>query len=253
MPDVSSPAGSGRASCFEVGGKSAALLFWIVGGIVFAFTVMPLAALFDPRFAAAIRLGWLRGAARILNLRLQVAGAPSDAPALIVGNHVSWLDVIALGAQSPLTFVAKREVAAWPLLGVLARRGGTVFVDRERARGMTATIEQIARRLSAGERVVIFPEGTTTRGNSVLPFKAGLFEAAVRAGSPVQPVEIGYLGKAAVAAPFVGDDHFLASLWRLLRLSEVPVRVVWHRPLEKGSRGRLAALARRTILAGRAA
>ncbi len=251
MPGVSSPLESGRVSFFEACRKAAALAVWIVGGIVFAFILLPLSTFSDMRFAAVIRLGWLRGAAAMLKIRLQVEGTPLDAPVLIVGNHISWLDVIVLGAQLPVTFVAKREVAAWPLLGMLAQCGGTLFVDRRRARVMAVTVEQISQRLSAGGRVVVFPEGTTTTGDSVLPFKAGLFQAAIRADRPVQPVEIRYLRGAAVAAPFVGDDHFIGSLWCLLCLSEVPVRVVWHPPLWDGNRGQLANRARQAILAGR--
>lgn len=174
----------------------------------------------DDRF----RLAWHRRACRILGLRVRVLGEPEPTPALYAANHVSWLDVAALGATIPADFVAKSEVAGWPAIGLLARAGGTVFLRRECGRSAARAVETLIERLACGRSVVVFPEGTSTAGRDVLPFKSALFEAPARLGCDVQPVSIRYREGASVA-PFIGDDSFLPHLLRVLAEPETEVEL----------------------------
>ncbi len=111
--------------------------------------------------------------------------------ALILANHLSWLDIVAALASWRCTFVAKREVGTWPIIGTLARAMGVVFVDRTRKRDLLRSIPALEEALRAGECVMLFPEGTTTHGTHVLRFRSALVEAAVRADAPVFPLAIG--------------------------------------------------------------
>ncbi|MDD9909024.1 MAG: lysophospholipid acyltransferase family protein [Ahrensia sp.] len=158
-----------------------------------------------------LKLGWRapvtvvpvifhRGLLKIMGVRLRRTG-PLDArrPLLIVSNHVSWLDIVVLSALRPLSFVAKADMRDWPFFGLLARLQRTVFVRREERRSAGQQADMIAERMAAREVMVLFPEGTTSDGNVLLPFKTPLFEAAKRAiiraqvgGAVVQPCAIDY-------------------------------------------------------------
>jgi 1-acyl-sn-glycerol-3-phosphate acyltransferase len=115
---------------------------------------------------------------RLLGVRVHLSGAPvAPGPVLIVSNHISWLDIPVLASVTPLSFVAKREVASWPFISWLARLQRTIFIDRTRRAAVEETRKQILQRLEAKERVVLFAEGTSSDGNQVLPFKSPLFAA----------------------------------------------------------------------------
>lgn len=134
-----------------------------------------------------------RGVAWILGLRLRVIGAlPAARPVMFIANHSSWLDIVALGAVLPACFVAKGDVAGWPVVGLIARLGRTIFVSRARE---TVGQEQreLEHRLAAGDNILLFPEGTTSDGNRVLPFSSAFFTLAFCPAHPVvQPVAIVY-------------------------------------------------------------
>ncbi len=220
-----------------------------------------LAALFAAGAAGALSLGrrlpprlarlWLRTAAMILGLRVRVTGAPTPAPALYAANHVSWIEVVALGAIAPFTFVAKEDVARWPLIGPLAAAAGTLFLKRGSSAAAARAVGAVVERLAAGERVLAFPEGTSTMGEDVLPFKPSLFEAAARLGCDVQPVTVRYPardGRRSVA-PFIGEDEFLPHLLRVLAEPGVDVELHFAPPLSAHGRerGELAAETRSVI------
>ncbi|MEV5767529.1 lysophospholipid acyltransferase family protein [Micromonospora sp. NPDC052213] len=185
--------------------------------------------------AVAVR-GWARGTLRALGVRLVVRGRAPRRPALLVANHVSWLDALALLAVEPARMVAKREVRSWPLVGLLAAASGAVLVDRARPRDLPATVARVAAVLRAGRPVAVFPEGTTWCGAADAVgcrpsrgFRPALFQAAIDAGAPVVPLRIGYAcaatGVPTTAAAFVGDDNLFRSLGRVLAARDLEVRV----------------------------
>jgi 1-acyl-sn-glycerol-3-phosphate acyltransferase len=135
---------------------------------------------------------WAKAMVRLFGLELNVSGEPPAAPFLLVANHLSYVDVIVLAAQFDCIFVAKSEIAAWPLFGWLSRQMNTVFIDRQRKRDLLRVNALLSQALAARQNVVLFPEGTTTAGASVLPFKSSLLEPAVRAGCHVAYASLSY-------------------------------------------------------------
>lgn len=191
----------------------------------------------------------------ILGITLRRHGAPPQpGQVMVVANHASYLDIPVLGALYPASFVAKAEVARWPVLGWLAQLQRTVFIARKRS----AAARQrggLARRLDDGESLIVFPEGTTSDGNRVLAFKSSLLsvcEAPGRAALPVQPVSIACTGLDGLPLgrdrrayyAWYGDMDLLTHLWQFLALGKVTVDVVVHPPLTLAGSGSRKALAR---------
>ena len=169
---------------------------------------------------------WSRDLLRMCGVNVEQApGAPALEHAMIVANHVSWLDIFVINALHPCRFVAKAEIRAWPVLGWLALKGGTIFIARGNRRELRHIFKGMVAALQAGERVALFPEGTTAAPGQVLPFHANLFEAAVDAGVMVQPYALRYLdGSGALhrEVDFSGDLSFAQSMLKVL--SGPPVR-----------------------------
>lgn len=195
-----------------------------------------------------------RRACQCLGFRIFVHGHPAENNALYVANHISWSDIPILGAITPMRFLSKAEVGAWPVIGWLARQAGTLFI--ERGNGQARRVKtQIKQCLDAGESVLVFPEGTTSAGVTVLPMHGLLLTAAKTAGKPIQPVTIGYrrAHRPDSLAPFIGDDSFHHHLIRLLKQKPMRVDVVIHPALdasEADSTQQLAALVHQHVLAG---
>ena len=156
--------------------------FALITGLLLPFQIVAVWA----KSPAARRIPMLyhRCLARLIGLSLVMEGEPSyRRPLLIVSNHVSWLDIVVLSSRVPVTFVAKREVAGWLILGRLARLQQTVFVDRENKLKSRMAAEEMAERMLAGHAVVLFAEGTSSDGSTVLPFRSALVGAAAAAMS----------------------------------------------------------------------
>jgi 1-acyl-sn-glycerol-3-phosphate acyltransferase len=115
-----------------------------------------------------------------------------DSGVLVVGNHISWIDIYVINAWRPTPFVSKAEIRRWPVIGWLAQQLGTVFIEREKRSDAKRIVHELAQRLGAGELMCVFPEGTTSNGSGLLPFHSNLFQAAVSASCPVQPVCLMY-------------------------------------------------------------
>jgi 1-acyl-sn-glycerol-3-phosphate acyltransferase len=193
------------------------------------------------------------GVLRTIGIRIDVRGdVPRGRPMLLVANHVSWLDVQLLGATVATRFVAKAETRRWPVCGAIAAGFDTFFLERGSLRDAARVKTRVASALAAGQSVAVFPEGTTTDGRTLARFYAALFEAAVEAGVPVQPVAIRYPrpdDSANPAAAFVDDMSFVESLMRIAREPALAARLTFASPIAAGgmSRGTLAAIARRRI------
>lgn len=200
-----------------------------------------------------ITQAWARSAARILGMRVRIEGAPPPSGSLLVANHLGYLDVVTLWCAVSGTCVAKSEVADWPLVGMLGRLAGTLFIDRTRKRDVVRVIPAIEQALRRGERVLLFAEATSTAGDRVLPFKSSLFEAAVGCSAPVACASLHYATPAparpaALAVCWWGDMTFLAHLWALLAIPHFEARVRFAPLTLRGpDRKRLARAARATV------
>ena len=175
---------------------------------------------------------WARGMLKRLGIELVVVGAPARTGSLLlVSNHISWLDIVALHAACYCRFVSKADVARWPLLGTLATGGGTLYVKRHSRRDAMRVVQRMAEALKDGDIVAVFPEGTTGDGSSVLPFHSSLIQAAITASAPVQPVALQIVdrrsGARSRAASYMGDESLLDSLGRTLRARELRVVVAF--------------------------
>ncbi len=163
-------------------------------------------------------------------IRLEVDGAPRSGAGLIAGNHVSWLDVLALSSCGAMREVAKREVGDWPLIGLLSRRAGGLEIHRESWYGLPDLVDRIATALRQGHRVQVFPEGTTRCGGALNPFRRAAFQAAIDAAVVVMPVTVAYVdrnGVATAAPAFVGRQTLAASFRRVLGVDDLTIRVHW--------------------------
>ena len=234
--------------------KAALIALMFVWGLLATTVVWPLLGMALGRkagyFQEIIRRSWCAGVCRILNVEVETIGQPSLDTRLWIANHISWLDIIALGARHPLLFVAKAEVAAWPVMGYLAQRLGTLFVRRGDAEQTTTIAEQMAWQLRQGRQIMLFPEGTTTNGERVLRFHAKLLHPAQLANVQVQAIGLEYQGEAKQFAPFIGDDDFLPHLLQIFNLDRIPLRVHYCQPLPAGlHRDILAQTTRKQVVA----
>ena len=197
---------------------------------------------------------------RILRLRVQVTGQPMDSAGAMVGNHISWLDILTLHAVCPVAFVSKAEVAGWPGIGLLARVTGTVFIRRDR-REARAQTDLFGTRLRAGQRLMFFPEGTSSDGQRVLPFKTTLFQAflapELRTRLNLQPVSLRYHAPEGADPRFYGwwgeMDFGAHALTVLAQRRQGRVDLVYHAPIPVASmpdRKALATAAEAAVRAG---
>ena len=221
--------------------------------VIFTVPLMPVQLclrLLAPRLARAFPNWYHRQVCRLLGVTIHCHGAVAgDLPVLLVSNHISWLDIIVLSAVAPVSFVAKSEVSTWPFISWLAKLQGTIFINRENRLGAGRSAREIMVRLRAGENIVVFAEGTSSDGNSVLPFKTSLFAAAkprgpdahaLQHGIYVQSVSIAYTHQQGLALcrrgrPIVawyGDMDIASHAWELLKRGPLDVSVRIGAPVE---------------------
>ncbi|PLZ03217.1 1-acyl-sn-glycerol-3-phosphate acyltransferase [Burkholderia sp. WAC0059] len=204
---------------------------------------MLVVALRFSRAPAAVRMelnrAWSRKMLRLCGLTLVVHNdaARLDAGALVVSNHVSWIDIYVINAWRPTPFVSKAEVQRWPVVGWLARQLDTVFIEREKRSDAKRITHELAGRLGRGELMCVFPEGTTSDGLSLKPFHSNLFQAAVSAGCPVQPICLMYTdakGRQTVAPAYIDDVSLAESLDALLRAGPITAHVYVGEAIDAG-------------------
>ncbi|MBZ5572688.1 MAG: 1-acyl-sn-glycerol-3-phosphate acyltransferase [Acidobacteriia bacterium] len=197
--------------------------------------------------STAERARWLHGACASALRRLGIdiaAEGRFPSHGLLVANHLSYLDILVFSALSPCVFVSKKEVRSWPLFGLMAWMAGTVFVDRARSTDTHRANTEMSEALSDGAVVVLFPEGTSSNGSSVLPFRPALFEAAIRAGADISSACISYEvedGSASNDVCYWGSSTFFPHLLRLLSKGKIRSRVRFSAASKRFSDRKLAA------------
>lgn len=202
--------------------------------VLVAVVTLPLIVLL-PQAAVRRLLQWvclaLLGA---FDVRLDLCGdiefgtARLGRGALVVNNHVSWLDVIAVNAVRPMRSLAKAEISKWPVIGPITRAAGTIFVDRQRLSTLPGTVATMADTMRSGALVNVCAEGTTWCGVESGRFKTAPFQAAIDAGVPVRPIALSYLmadGTPTTWPAFIGDDTLIDCVRRVARLSGLTVEV----------------------------
>lgn len=136
---------------------------------------------------------WARVGQRCLGIRVRRSGALPPPGSLVVSNHYGWVDILTIGGLFPVVFAARHDMRRWPMFGALAASGATIFINRQHVKAGARGVAQVAAALAAGATVLGFPEGTSTDGHDLLPFRSGLFQAAVDAGAPVVPAAVRYV------------------------------------------------------------
>jgi 1-acyl-sn-glycerol-3-phosphate acyltransferase len=182
----------------------------------------------------------------------EVANSAPPNAALIIANHISWLDIFVINSVQPCRFVAKSDIRDWPLIGWLCEKAGTIFIARGRQRDVRRIYEGLVATIRAGERVAFFPEGTTGMQGAVLPFHASLFEAAIEAGVPIQPYALRYTdaaGNLHPATEFIGDMTFGQSVMAILNGGKIQAELIVSPPIDSSNEHRrdLAAKARHAV------
>lgn len=259
-PPITTPAGDGgtaaRALRYAIRGP---LLVWHL------LVHLPVVLLLGTRLTRDVRIGgdpighrairwWQGGLMRLFGFRMRRVGTPLPGPTMFVSNHVSWIDISALHSQRMMGFVAKREIASWPVVGWVASRGETIFHQRGSQESLGGVLQVMLARLRAGGSVGVFPEGRTRDGHEVGPFHARIFLAAVEAGVAVQPVALRYGANASAQAivAFGPGENFLSNFLRLLGEPARDADVLFLEPIVPGSgdgRRRIAEVARERIVA----
>ena len=171
---------------------------------------------------------WSIGLLRCLGIKVEVEGQPCPGAKLVVSNHVSWLDIMAINAVAPSRFVSKAEVGRWPVVGTMVTLAGTLYIERARPRDAKRVLELLANTLREGRTAAVFPEGTTSEGHSVMPFHANLLQAVIDADVPVQPVALRYRDATHAVSPaasYAGDKTLPRSVWQVVTAEGMAVKV----------------------------
>ena len=174
---------------------------------------------------------WALQLLALWGIHLKVLGQPvASGPALIVSNHISWLDILVIHAARYCRFVSKSDIRDWPLVGTLATGAGTLYIERAKRQDALRMVRAMAEAMQDGDVLAVFPEGTTSDGQSLLPFHANLIQSAIAAQAPVQPMSLQFVdaltGELTLAPSYIGDDTLLASIWRTL--TAPPIQAVVH-------------------------
>lgn len=204
---------------------------WIFCGLIIELLVFPLVARHTRRKIVNL---WSRGLMSLAGVKVQVIGKPLlDAPVLWVANHISWVDIFVLNSVRTTSFLAKSDIRKWPVIGLLVAWAGTLFIDRRHRYAIREAAGQIKNCFELGDAVGLFPEGTTTDGMQVLPFHAGLFDAAIQTQIPVQPIALRFIcrGVRAPELAFVGEQTLVGNLWHLLGARGVRVECEFIEPI----------------------
>ena len=206
----------------------------VLTGITLTALVVPLCS---QRIRLALTRWWCRRLLHCFNITLTTSGTLPDASTrsvLFVANHISWTDIYAINSILPVRFIAKMEINDWPVLGYLVRKSGTIFINRGRQRDAARVIEVAKDALVQGDNLCVFPEGTTTEGCSVLPFKSSLIQSAIDASAMIAPVVIRYPlpdGSPNLAAAYAGETTMAESMRAFLNMRAPAVHLHFCQPI----------------------
>jgi 1-acyl-sn-glycerol-3-phosphate acyltransferase len=214
----------------------------LAGAFIFVAPIQAVLRRMNRQASGVIQRTFCRLICSIIGVKVAASGVPRDTePKLIAANHVSWTDIIALASVYPLVFLAKEEVAHWPLLGALARLQGTIFVNRGDRQQISSVNAALADVLRDGETLVVFPEGTSTQGVMEPKFNSAHFRAAQLAERAILPAAILYTDKAGQAdVGWYGDMTFIPHLWRLLRQDCLICHIAFGDPIDVREKDRKA-------------
>jgi 1-acyl-sn-glycerol-3-phosphate acyltransferase len=204
----------------------------IAAGIWTILTLFP--RLGQPAREARVQV-WALAMLKLAGIDLAVRGSPvADGPALLVANHLSWLDIVVLHASRYCRFVSKSDIKHWPLVGTLADGAGTLYIQRESRRDAHRVVHHMAERLKLGDVLAVFPEGTTGDGLKLKPFHANLLQAAISTDVPVQPIALRFVdantGQTSFAPRYIDDDSIFVSIWETLCVPHLRAEVIFGEP-----------------------
>ncbi|MBR7799912.1 lysophospholipid acyltransferase family protein [Undibacterium fentianense] len=205
------------------------VLLHVFQGVLTCALVFPFSS--DARRASLVR-AWstkLLGLCRVEVRFINRSGVESTEHALIVANHVSWMDIFVINSWQACHFVAKSDIRAWPIAGWLSAQAGTIFLARGKQRDVRRIYEGLVHQLRENKRIAFFPEGTTGAQGSLLPFHANLFEAAIEAKVPVLPFALRYVdrqGRLHSAADFIGEMSFAESMRLILKQDHIIAELI---------------------------
>lgn len=195
---------------------------------------------------------WSQQLLRICKVQVKMNLASIPSGAVIVANHISWLDIFVINSLTPCRFVAKSDIRSWPLIGWLAGQAGTIYISRGAKADVRRIYQYLIDQIEAGERIAFFPEGTTATQGEVLPFHANLFEAAIHARVPILPCALRYVdqtGAVHAAVEFTGDISLAASVINVLSAGDVVAELLAQElvPSVDAHRRELATAARKSV------
>ena len=236
------PGSPGLAGALRIAVRLPLMIGLLRGGLATVLLVFPLAG---QRFHRGAIRRWSAMLVAVCGIAVRVREHPGAQPlhtlapgSFLVSNHISWMDIFIVDSRCPVSFVAKAEIADWPLVGTLVARTHNLFIERGRRHAVHRMIERLVQALGTGARVAVFPEGTTSDGRRLLPFHANLVEAAVRAGAPVVPLGLRYSepdGSHATAIEYIGETTFVQSLMRIMARPRVVCELHLFAPIHDAS------------------
>ncbi|SNT39134.1 lyso-ornithine lipid acyltransferase [Streptosporangium subroseum] len=200
-----------------------------LGLVTVAVVLSVVARLLRSPLRARLARAWTKVAVRALGIRRTVSASDTATHgALVVANHISWVDPLVLAAWRPCRMVSEIEVSTWPVIGAVVASSGTIFHDRDNLRLLPVTIEKVTQALRQGDTVVVFPEATTLCGGEIGRFHPAFFQAAIDAGVPVRPLALRYRagGRMATDPAYLGEDTMANSMRRIVRSSGVVAEVI---------------------------
>ncbi len=236
--------------------RGLALIVVLLWGIVLTLLLLPFRLFGErvrERLLQPVARHWFRMVRAAMGVQERCHGRPAHGPVLLAANHISWLDIVVLGCHVGACFVSKSEVAAWPVLGWLAKQGGTLFIHRGRHESAARIAHEMTERLQSGGRLLFFPEGTTSDGTSVRRFRNRLFQPAVECATPVQAVAIRYRRGSEAVDPvaYLPGVTLVQSAIGVLARPRTIVDIRWGRAVESRGidRRELAALVEQEVVA----